>query len=117
MLHEQVFDSLAGQADLVAPPSGTYDGVAWRPGWPIVRRVTGRVWHGKVFNGGTVWNRLGPHKSWHLHGSVWREDGDIILKYGAGLRDVLRPLGDGVWLGKAYVLGRFMTYFVLMPAT
>lgn len=74
-------------------PVGTFLGVTWP------RQVP--VWRGKRFAGYQVWNRLGP---WELiEGRVYQRDGTVVIDYGWGLTDRLRPITDTLWLGQVWL--------------
>ena len=75
-------------------PSGRYDGRTLSP-W---LRWTRWIWHGKIFAGATVVNRIGP---WRLvRGTVTSDDSQVLIRYPGGLTDALTPSGTGRYDGR-----------------
>jgi len=95
-------------------PLGTHKGVILEAeGSRLKARLQGLVWKGKDFDGnGTMINRWTGFRAVTAevsHGTSWL-DGQacIVLQYAQdakifpGVRDELRQIGPGLWLGRGY---------------
>lgn len=95
-------------------PQGTYDGKAWsfRSKW--FWNASGLGWHGKVFDGDKVTNRI-LSGQWVMGHLVRNRDEWAIEYQGLGLTDVLR-WADGCYLGRMQ-LKHGAVWFTLVQST
>jgi hypothetical protein len=106
-------------------PQGTADGtIVWLPGtWiarPVSRVLGAIVWRGKVFSpsSGDLKNRLGPTGIPAIRAEVgpgvsWLDDRPCVLldysrssRVAGWIRDEIREVSPGVYLGLAWGVGR-----------
>jgi hypothetical protein len=130
-MSQQELDALFSRSPAGPTPSGVADGVAIvAPGTPIAPglvRLLHLAWQGKVFypEQADLLNRVGPFGLLIARARVYREDSwiddkpAIVLDYSVSslpfraVRDEIREVAPGLYLGVVYWVGRKTINFSL----